>query len=100
MRVPDLLLTCAEVAKRICVGYPTPTAWSRPRIADPTGTEAETRELWNSNKLLREIWGDGTYIANSGFGRDSAIKSVEKEGGRKTHYTYGPEGYANYPFAL
>ena len=100
MRLPDPFPTCAEVAKRICAGYPTPTVWSRPRIVDRTGTEAVTRGLWNSNKPLQEIWGDGTYIANSDFGRDSAIKSVEKEGGRKTHYTYGPEGYANYPFAL
>ena len=28
-----------------------------------------------------ETWGDGAYITNSDFGRDSAIEAVEKEGG-------------------
>ena len=78
-KLPDPFPTCAEVAKRICwISYSTPTVWSRPRIADPTGTDAATRELWISNKLLREIWGDGTYTANSDFGRDSTIRIVSR----------------------
>jgi hypothetical protein len=56
----------AEVLNRIRAGYPdfflpTSTFWSRPRIAEPTGMESAARELWDSNKLLREIWGDGTW---------------------------------------
>ena len=78
MRLPDPFPTCAEAAKSICAGYPTPAVWSRPHTTDPAGTEVATRELCNSNKLLREIWGHGTYIANSGFGRDSTIKIVSR----------------------
>jgi NADPH2 dehydrogenase len=80
MRTPDPLPTFAEVVKRIRAGYPDfayihvlePTTHHRP---DESGAAKE------SNKLLRDIWGDGVYIANSDFGRDSAIEAVEKEGG-------------------
>ena len=46
--------------------------------------EGETgmKNLNDSNKLLRDIWGrDRAYITNSDFGRDSAIETVEREGG-------------------
>jgi hypothetical protein len=60
------------------------------RMTDPLPTFAELVKLIrisysenpnDSNKLLRDIWGDGAYIANSDFGRDSAIETVEREGG-------------------
>jgi NADPH2 dehydrogenase len=81
MRMPDPLPTFAEVVKRIRMGYPDfaylhviePTTHHRPDKESGTGKD--------SNKLLRDIWGDGAYIANSDFGRDSAIEAVEKEGG-------------------
>jgi len=81
MRMPDPLPTFAEVVKRIRVGYPDfaylhvlePTTHHRPDGEGETGKE--------SNKLLRDIWSEGTYITNSDFGRDSAIEAVEKEGG-------------------
>ena len=77
----DPLPTFAEVVKRIRVNYPNfaylhvlePTTHHRP------GSEGETGN--DSNKLLRDIWGDGVYITNSDFGRDNAIEAVEKEGG-------------------
>lgn len=79
--MPDPLPTFAEVVKRIRVGYPDfayihvlePTTHHRP--GDSGGAPKD------SNKLLRDIWGDGVYITNSDFGRDSAIEVVEKEGG-------------------
>jgi NADPH2 dehydrogenase len=83
MRMPDPLPTFAEVVKRIRVGYPDfayihvlePTTHHRPK------GESEGEAEKDSNKLLRDIWGDGVYITNSDFGRDSAIEAVEKEGG-------------------
>ncbi|KAH9986965.1 FMN-linked oxidoreductase [Russula vinacea] len=131
MRMADPLPTFAEVVKRIRVGYPdfaylhiiepTTRQWHhRPDRDGDTGNK-------DSSKPLRDIWGDGAYIANSDFGRDSAIELVEKEGGlvsfgrhfisnpdlpirlrdnielapsnSATHYTPGPEGYIDYPFA-
>ena len=84
MRMPDPLPTFAEVVKRIRAGYPDfayihvlePTTRHRP---DDDG-EGETGNK-DSSKPLREIWGDGAYIANSDFGRDGAIEAVEQEGG-------------------
>jgi NADPH2 dehydrogenase len=85
MRMADPLPTFAEVVKRIRVGYPdfaylhiiepTTRQWHhRPDRDGDTGNK-------DSSKPLRDIWGDGAYIANSDFGRDSAIELVEKEGG-------------------
>jgi NADPH2 dehydrogenase len=81
----DPLPTFAEVVKRIRVGYPdfaylhiigpTTRQWHhRPDRDGNTGNK-------DSSKPLRDIWGNGAYIANSDFGRDSAIELVEKEGG-------------------
>jgi NADPH2 dehydrogenase len=83
MRMPDPLPTYAEVVKRIRLEYPDfayihvlePTAHHR-----PPDEEGETGNK-DSNRLLRDIWGDGAYIANSDFDRDSAIEVVEREGG-------------------
>jgi NADPH2 dehydrogenase len=83
MRMPDPLPTFTEVVKRIRVSYPdfaylhvleTSTHWHHK-------TDGESGTQKDSNKLLRDIWGDGAYITNSDFGRDSAIEAVEKEGG-------------------
>ena len=82
MRMPDPLPTFTEVVKRIRVGYPDfaylhiiePTTHHRP---DGEGDEGNK----DSSKLLRDIWGDGVYITNSDYERDSAIEFVEKEGG-------------------
>jgi NADPH2 dehydrogenase len=82
MRMPDPLPTFTEVVKRIRAGYPDfayihiiePTTHQRPDGEGDMGNK-------DSSKPLRDIWGDGAYIANSDFQRDSAIEIVEKEGG-------------------
>ena len=77
----DPLPTFAEVIKRIRVGYPE---FAYIHVLEPTihhRPDGENEAAKDSNKLLRDIWGDGVYIANSDFGRDSAIETVEKEGG-------------------
>jgi NADPH2 dehydrogenase len=79
MRMPDPLPTFVEVVKRIRAGYPD---FAYLHIIEPTphlGPDGEGNS--DSSKPLRDIWGDGVYIANSEFGRDSAIEVVEKEGG-------------------
>ncbi|KAI0268399.1 hypothetical protein BGY98DRAFT_1109276 [Russula aff. rugulosa BPL654] len=63
--MPDPLPTFAEVVKRIRVGYPD---FAYIHSGAPKA----------SNKLLRDIWGDGAYITIR-FGRDSAIET--REGG-------------------
>jgi NADPH2 dehydrogenase len=83
MRMSDPIPTFAEVVTRIRDDHPSfayvhilePTTHHR-----PTG-ESDTAKNEDSNRLLREIWGDRPYIANSGFGRESAIEAVEKEDG-------------------
>ena len=86
MKMPDPLPTFVEVVKRIRAGYPN---FAYLHIIEPTSHhslihrprgEANTG-IKDSSKPLRDIWGDGVYIANSEFGRDSAIEVVEKEGG-------------------
>jgi NADPH2 dehydrogenase len=84
MRMPDPLPTFAEVVKRIRVGYPD---FAYIHVLDRTThhtlpkTDGESEKGEDANKLLRDIWGDGAYITNSDFGRDSAIEVIEKEGG-------------------
>jgi NADPH2 dehydrogenase len=84
MGMADPIPTFTEVVKRIRVGYPD-FAYIHvlERITHQTQpkTDGEGEKGKNSTKLLRDIWGDGAYIANSDFGRDSAIEAVEKEGG-------------------
>lgn len=128
MRMPDPVPTFREVVTRIRDDHPgfayvhilEPTTHHRPKEETVTVTE-------ESNKFLRDIWGDRPYISNYDFGSDSAIKAVEKEGGLisfarhfisnpdlplrlkngielapsnpKTYYSPGPEGYIDYPFA-
>ena len=83
MRMPDPIPTFTEVVTRIRDNHPhfayihvlEPTAHHR-----PVG-EGDTAKFEDSNKILRDIWGDRPYIANSGFKRDSATETVEKEGG-------------------
>jgi NADPH2 dehydrogenase len=81
MRMPDPIPTFAEVVKRIRVGYPD---FSYIHVLEPTThhrPDGDSGAPKESNKLLRDIWGDGVYIANSDFGRESAIETAEKEGG-------------------
>jgi len=86
MSGPDPLPTFAELVKRIRVAYPD---FACIHVLEPAthhrfDGERETgkKNPDDSNKLLRDIWGDdGAYIANSDFGRDSAIETVEMEGG-------------------
>jgi hypothetical protein len=86
MRMPDPLPTFAEVVKCIRVAY---LDFAYLHVLEPTthhrhDGEGETgkKDPTDSNKLLQDIWGDdGAYIANSDFGRDSAIQTVEREGG-------------------
>jgi NADPH2 dehydrogenase len=85
MRMPDPVPTFSEVVTRIRDDYP---AFAYIHILEPTthhgkaaGGKRENGKTKESNKFLRDIWGDRVYIANSDFGRDSAIEAVEKEGG-------------------
>ncbi|KAI0266618.1 NADH:flavin oxidoreductase/NADH oxidase [Russula aff. rugulosa BPL654] len=81
MRMPDPLPTFAEVVKRIRAGYPD---FAYIHVLEPTThhrPDGKSGGPKDSNNLLRDIWGDGVYIANSDFGRDSAIETAEKEGG-------------------
>ena len=81
--MPDPVPTFAEVVTRIHDEYPDfayihvlePTAHHRPVMENVTGKNED------SNKFLRDIWGDRPYIANYDFERDSAIETVEKEDG-------------------
>jgi len=127
MGMPDPVPTFSEVVTRIRDDHPgfayihvlEPTADYRPKEQSGKGIEGE------SNKFLRDIWGDRPYIANYGFERDSAIETVEREGGLisfgrhfisnpdlplrlkenieltpsdpNTYATHGPEGYIDYP---
>lgn len=83
--MPDPLPTFAELVKRIRIAYPEfayvhilePTTHHRPDGEGETGKKNPN----DSNKLLRDIWGDRAYIANSDFGRDNAIEAVERGGG-------------------
>lgn len=85
MRMPDPLSTFAELVKGIRVAHPDfaylhvlePTTHHRPDGEGETGS----KDRKDSNKLLRDIWGDGVYITNCDFGRESAIETVEREGG-------------------
>ena len=80
MGMSDPIPTFAEVVTRIRDDHPgfayihvlEPSINHRPK--DGTGQK-------ESNKVLRDIWGDQPYIANTDFGRDSAIETVEREGG-------------------
>ena len=85
MKMPDPIPTFAEVVTRIRDNHPhfayihvlEPNAHYSARAVG----EKDSAKLKESNKVLRDIWGDRPYIANSGFGRDSATETVEKEGG-------------------
>ena len=83
MGMPDPVPTFSEVVTRIRDDHPgfayihvlEPTTDHRPKEQSGKGIEGE------SNKFLRDIWGDRPYIANYSFERDSAIETVEQEGG-------------------
>jgi len=85
MRMPDPVPTFTEVVTRIRDDHPgfayihvlEPTTHHRP-VGE---SETETGKYEDSNKFLRDIWGDRPYIANYDLERDSAIELVEKEGG-------------------
>ena len=83
MRMPDPIPTFAEVVTRIRDNHP---GFSYIHVLEPTthhrpAGESGTAPTVDSNQPLRAIWGDRPYIANSGFERDTAIETVEKEGG-------------------
>lgn len=69
--MPDPVPTFSEVVTRIRDDHP---GFAYIHILEPATAE-------ESNKFLRDIWGGRPYIANSDFGRDSAIEAAEKEGG-------------------
>jgi NADPH2 dehydrogenase len=83
--MPDPVPTFTEVVTRIRDDHPDfayihvlePTTHHRP-VGEG---ESETGKYEDSNKFLRDIWGDRPYIANCDLGRDSAIELVEKDGG-------------------
>jgi NADPH2 dehydrogenase len=83
MRMPDPVPTFAEVVSRIRDGHPD---FAYIHVLEPTAHHRPVGEIVagkneDSNKFLRDIWGDRPYIANYDFGRDTAIETVEKEGG-------------------
>jgi NADPH2 dehydrogenase len=78
MRMPDPIPTFAEAVKCIRDAYPD---FAYIHVLEPPATEESSATEKPSNKVLRDIWGDRPYIANTGFGRDTAIKAVEEEGG-------------------
>ncbi|KAH9044851.1 FMN-linked oxidoreductase [Lactarius hengduanensis] len=121
MRMPDPIPTFAELVTRIRDNHPD---FAYIHVLDPPAGDNSSGA---SNKVLRDIWGDRPYIANTDFQRDTAIETVEKEGGlvsfarhfianpdlplrlkenielappnRETFYSPGAEGYTDYPFA-
>ncbi|KAH9037670.1 hypothetical protein EDB84DRAFT_1267065 [Lactarius hengduanensis] len=128
MGMPDPIPTFAELLTRIRDSHPDLAyihvlEGSDIDLTGP-GKRAATRP---STKFLRDIWGDRPYITNAGYGRDTAIEVVEKEGGLvsfgryfisnpdlphrlkenielapcdpQTWWTQGAEGYIDYPFA-
>ena len=78
--MPDPIPTFSEVVTRIRDDHP---GFAYIHVLEPTADHRPDGENRNgdSNKFLRDIWGDRPYIANYDFGRDSAIEMVEKEGG-------------------
>jgi len=125
MGMPDPIPTFAEVVKRIRDSHPD---FAYIHILESPAASDKSNATQNpSNKVLRDIWGDRPYIANCGFERDTALETVEKEGGLvsfarhfisnpdlpsrlkenielaphdyKTFFTQGADGYTDYPFA-
>ena len=78
MRMPDPIPTFAEVVRRIRDRHPD---FAYIHVLDPPPGDNSGATQNASNKVLREIWGDRPYIANTGFERDTALETVEKEGG-------------------
>jgi hypothetical protein len=52
-----------------------------PTTSHGPGEEGDTDGEIQSDRLLRDIWGEGPYIANLELERESAIEVVEKEDG-------------------
>lgn len=93
-----------------------------PRVSGIDDRESSNGE---SNKFLREIWGDKVFISAGGYSPETAVETVETQGGlvafgrhyianpdlpfrvkygvplngyqRSTFYTPGPRGYTDYP---
>ena len=76
--MPDPIPTFAEVVKRIRDAYPD---FAYIHVLEAPAAERSSAPQKLSNKVLRDIWGDRPYIANTDFERDTAIETVEKEGG-------------------
>ena len=62
--MPNPLPTFTEVVKRIRIGYPD---FAYIHVLEPTTHHRPDGEgkMNESNKPLRDIWGDGAYITNS-----------------------------------
>ena len=77
--MPDPIPTFAEVVRRIRDSHPE---FAYIHVLEPPAAGDNSSATQKpSNKVLRDIWGNRPYIANTGFGRDTAIETVEKEGG-------------------
>ena len=81
--MPDPIPTFTEVVTRIRDSHP---GFAYIHVLEPTNHhrpagESETEKNDDSNKFMRDVWGDRPYIANFDLERDSAIELVEKEGG-------------------
>jgi NADPH2 dehydrogenase len=70
----DPIPTFAEVVTRIRDKHPN---FAYIHVLDPPASE----QSGASNEVLREIWGERAYIANTDFERTTAIETVEKKGG-------------------
>ena len=74
----DPIPTFAEVVKRIRDAHPD---FAYIHVLEAPAAERSSAPQGPSNKVLRDIWGDRPYIANVDFERETAIETVEKEGG-------------------
>jgi len=130
MGMKDPLPTFATLVERVRGAHPN-LAYIHvvePRIDGISESDSPDENVTQSNKVLREIWGDRPYIAAGGVDRAAAINMVEKYGGlvafgrhfianpdlplrlkeglsltrynRDTFYaTEAAAGYIDYPFA-
>jgi len=78
MGMPDPIPTFTEVVTRIRDRHPD---FAYIHVLEPPASDHSSATQKTSSQFLRDIWGDRPYIANTDFGRDSAIETVEKEGG-------------------
>lgn len=76
--MPDPIPTFTEVVKSIRDAHPD---FAYIHVVEPLAADKSSVAQKPSKKFLRDIWGNRPYIANTDFRRDTAIETVEEEGG-------------------